>query len=123
MANISSVDEFLSGFDGPARARLQELRDLSRRAAPKAAEDVRWNQPAYLHASGTILFMFSGHRAHANMAFTPSTLEEFRPEMGTRKVGKGTVQVPYAEPLPTELLTRMIQHRIAEHERDGIGWM
>ncbi|GAA3701603.1 hypothetical protein GCM10022377_14080 [Zhihengliuella alba] len=123
MAKIQSVDEYLAGFEGAAAERMAGLRALSRATAPDAAEEIRWNQPAYIHPSGTILFTFSGHRAHANMVFTPSTLEAFRPELTGRRTGKGSVQLPYAEPLPAELLERMIRHRVAEHEDDGVLWM
>ncbi|WP_309080429.1 DUF1801 domain-containing protein [Zhihengliuella sp.] len=123
MARIESVDEYLTGFEGAAAERLADLRALSRATAPDATEVVRWNQPAYLHPSGTILFTFSGHRAHATMVFTPSTLGAFLPELADRRTGKGSVQLPYAEPLPTQLLERMIRHRLREHEDDGVLWM
>ncbi|GAB3673534.1 hypothetical protein GCM10027591_17360 [Zhihengliuella somnathii] len=118
----NDVDACLARFEGPALALLMELRDLCRGAAAGAAESVRWNQPAYVHASGTILFTFSGHAAHANIVFTPSTLEAFRAELADRTTGKGSVRLPYDEPLPAELLTRMIRYRIDEHEQDGVLW-
>lgn len=123
MAKISSVDEYLSGFEGPALELLTELRALCRAEAPGAAEEVRWNQPAYIHQSGTILFTFSGHTAHANIVFTPSTLESFLPELNGWKTGTGSIRLPYGDPLPTELIGRMIAFRLDEHERDNVLWM
>jgi uncharacterized protein YdhG (YjbR/CyaY superfamily) len=37
--------------------------------------------------------------------------------------GKGSVQLPYDEPVPAELLGRMIDHRVKEFTVDGVRWM
>jgi uncharacterized protein YdhG (YjbR/CyaY superfamily) len=37
--------------------------------------------------------------------------------------GKGSVQLPYADPVPTELLGRMIEYRVKEFKVDGVRWM
>lgn len=123
MAKISSVDEYLSGFEGSALDLLTRLRSLCRDDANGTTEEVRWNQPAYVHASGTILYMFSGHTAHANIVFTPSTLEAFLPDLDGWGTGKGSIRLPYGDPLPAELLERMFRYRVEEHERRNVLWM
>lgn len=122
MARIDDVETYLADFEGPALTLLMDLRSLCREDSVGAVEDVRWNQPAYIHSSGTILFTFSGHAAHANIVFTPSTLEAFREELTDRGTGKGSVRLPYGEPLPVDLLTRMIRYRIDEREQEGVLW-
>lgn len=107
----------------PGRDRLVEIRALCRTAAPDAVEAIRWGHPAYLHTDGVILFMFSGHKAHASIALTPSTRQAFEVELSTHRTGKGTVAVPYESELPAALLRRMIEHRITEYEVDGVKWM
>ncbi|WP_207913604.1 hypothetical protein [Dietzia cinnamea] len=72
---------------------------------------------------GVILFMFSGHKAHASMAFTPSTKAAFEAELTRYRTGKSTVALPYGTPPPHPLLTRMIEYRVREHEHDGVNWM
>ncbi|MCO1338661.1 hypothetical protein BJH93_07120 [Kocuria polaris] len=122
MAKIDDVATYLADFDGTALTMLTDLRALCRDDSVGAVEDVRWNQPAYIHSSGTILFTFSGHTTHANMVFTPSTLEAFGEELADQKTGKGSLRLPYDEPLPVDLLTRMIRYRIDEHEQEGVLW-
>jgi uncharacterized protein YdhG (YjbR/CyaY superfamily) len=73
MAKPLTVDEYIGSFSGPAQARLRELRELSRAAAPETTEELKWGHPAY--SLETILFVFSGHQNHANLVFTPSTRE------------------------------------------------
>ncbi|WP_026821171.1 iron chaperone [Arthrobacter castelli] len=116
-----TVDEYLASFAGPAQALLRQLREISRTGVPRATEELKWGNPAY--SLDTILFVFSGHKNHANFVFTPSTREAFAGELADFKTGKGSVQLPYSAKVPSELLGRMIQHRLKEFETDGVKWM
>lgn len=120
MAKPQTVDDYIAAFPVPVQSRLEELRALSRANAPLATEGLKWGNPAY--SSGTILFAFAGYRTHANFAFTPSTVEAFADELAASSTGKGTVQLPHDEPVPAELLTRMIAYRINEFEERHILW-
>ena len=123
MSKPQTIDEYIEGFSGPSRELLEQLRALAREAVPQATEAIKWGNPAWVHASGTILFMVSGHTKHANVAFTPSTREAFDADLTDFSTGKGTVKLPYGQPVPGDLLRRMIAFRVREHERDGVLWM
>lgn len=116
-----TVDEYIELFPEAAQQRLRQLRELSWTHAPEAVEDLKWGNPA--HSLGTILFVFSGYKNHANFVFTPSTREAFADEHAGYKTGKGSVQRPYPDAVPSKLLGRMIEYRIKECEVDGIGCM
>jgi uncharacterized protein YdhG (YjbR/CyaY superfamily) len=123
MGRPQTVDEYIEGFTGPGRELLEQLRALAHEAVPKASEAIKWGYPAWLHPSGTILFMVSGHARHASVAFTPSTRKAFDADLAGLATGKGTVKLPYGEPVPVDLLRRMIAFRVHEHEDDGVLWM
>lgn len=93
------MDEYIESFGEPARGRLHELRALSRAGVPHAVEELKWGSPAY--TLGTILFVFSGHKDHANFVVTPSTLAAFTDELDGYTTGKGRGQLPYGVPIPT----------------------
>jgi uncharacterized protein YdhG (YjbR/CyaY superfamily) len=123
MGKPTTVDEYIEGFEGPSREMLKKLRALAKKAVPKATEEIKWGSPAFVHPSGTILFMLSGHAKHAGVAFTPSTRDAFDEDLADLDVGKGTVKLPYGEPVPADLLRRMMKYRVREHENDGVLWM
>jgi uncharacterized protein YdhG (YjbR/CyaY superfamily) len=123
MGRPHTVDEYLEGFTGPGRELLEHLRALANEAAPQATEAIKWGYPAWVHPSGTILFMISGHAKHAGVAFTPSTRERFDADLAEVATGKSTVKLPYGQPAPVDLLRRMIEFRVREHENDGVLWM
>lgn len=118
---VSTVEEYLAGFAGAHAARLRELRALCLAAAPEAEETLKWGSPAYV--DDTILFQFVGYTSHANVAVTPSTREAFEGEFGDYETGKGTLKIPYAAPLPTELVRRMLDYRVREFAERGVRWM
>jgi uncharacterized protein YdhG (YjbR/CyaY superfamily) len=123
MPRPTTIDAYLEELTGPGHRLLQQLRALCRNAAPHAVEQIKWGHPAYVHPDGVILFMFSAHQAHASFAVTPSTRAAFADELGTFRTGKGTIALPYDDPLPRDLLRRMIEFRNAEYEDDGVKWM
>lgn len=123
MSRPTTIDEYIAGLAPPARERIAEMRALVNETAPELTEAVKWRSPAFLHASGVIMLVVSAHRMHANITFTPSTKEAFAAQLADFTTGKGSVQLPYDRPLPTELLQRMIRYRIAEHVDDGVMWM
>lgn len=116
-----TVQEYLEALPADARSRLDALRQLALAPAPGAAEGLTWGQPAYsLH--GVILCVISGHRSHANIVFTPTTLQAHLGELGGYTTGRGSIDLPYDQPLPTALLARMIGYRIRELHDDGVKW-
>jgi uncharacterized protein YdhG (YjbR/CyaY superfamily) len=123
MENASTVDEYYDGLSGDVATLLRELRRLGRAAAPAATEAIKWRHPAFVHPAGTILFMFSAHKSHVNVVFTPSTREAFAGVLTGFETGKGSVQLPYGSTVPDDLLLRMMAFRIREFEDDGVKWM
>lgn len=123
MARARTLDEYIDGFTEPGRELLEQLRALAKESVPDASEAIKWGHPAWVHPSGTILFMLSGHAKHANFAFTPSTREAFDANLAGFATGKGSVKLPYTEYVPGDLLRRMIAFRVREHEADGVLWM
>ncbi|MGW1529762.1 iron chaperone [Streptomyces sp. NPDC002159] len=123
MNKPQTIDEYIEGFVGQARELLEQLHVLAGETVPDANEAIKWGHPAWVHPSGTILFVISGHAKHANFTFTPSTREAFEADLCDVETGKGSVKLPYGSPVPTDLLRRMIEYRVREHEDDGVLWM
>ncbi|MHC5259388.1 iron chaperone [Streptomyces sp. UC4497] len=123
MSKAETTDEYIEGFGGQGRELLEQVRALAHEAVPEAAEAIKWGSPAWIHPSGTILFMVNGYTKHANVVFTPSTREAFDADLAGFSTGKGSVKLPYGRPVPGDLLRRMIAHRVREHEVEGVLWM
>lgn len=110
MAAVGSVDEYLAGFEGEVRQRLDEMRAVIRDAAPDAVESMAYGMPAY-KLDGKPLVYFAGYAKHVGFYATPNGHEAFAEEFSRYPQGKGSVQFPHTEPLPTDLVRRVVAFR------------
>ena len=105
----NAVDEYIARFPEGVRALLTQLRDVIRGAAPEAEEVISYAMPAYkLH---TILVYFAGYEGHIGFYPCPAGIEAFKHEFTAYKWAKGSVQFPVSEPLPVDLITRIVRFR------------
>lgn len=110
----TSVDDYLAGFDGEVRARLDRMRELIRDEAPDAVESLSYGLVGYQRA-GRPLVYFGGFARHIGFYATPNGHEAFAADFAPYKQGKGSVQFPLTEPLPEELVRRVVAYRVAQN--------
>jgi uncharacterized protein YdhG (YjbR/CyaY superfamily) len=117
MANRStagSIDEYIAGFPPATQEVLDELRALIRAAAPGATETISYAIPTF-DLNGRHLVHFAGYERHIGFYPVPSGLEAFKEDLRPYKVGKGSVQFPLGQPLPTDLIRRIVEFRVEEN--------
>lgn len=112
-AGFATVDEYIASFPEEARAKLQELRATIRAAAPEAVEKISYQMPTFF-LKGNLVY-FAGWKKHVGFYAIPSANEAFKDELSAYTVSKGAVQFPLDQPLPVELITRMVRFRVAEN--------
>lgn len=108
------VDSYIAGFPADVRALLETLRKTIRKAAPAAEESISYMMPAY-KKDGPLVY-FGGFKNHVGFFPTPSGVAAFSKELEGYTVSKGTIQFPLDKPLPTKLITQIVQFRLAENE-------
>jgi uncharacterized protein YdhG (YjbR/CyaY superfamily) len=109
----ASIDEYIVGFPLEVRARLEEVRALIRAAAPAATETISYGIPTF-DLNGKHLVHFGGYQKHIGFYPTPTGTEAFQEELKPYKRSKGTVQLPLDQPLPADLIRRIVEFRVAE---------
>lgn len=114
--DFQSVDEYIALQAPEKQAELEELRQLIRSQLPNGAtEGISYQIPMYKYLGS--LCGFSAYTKHYSFTTANgSNLELFRAELKDYKFSPSAIQIPYGKPLPVELLTRIIQKRIAENE-------
>jgi uncharacterized protein YdhG (YjbR/CyaY superfamily) len=106
----NSVDDYLQQFEGIVRERLEQLRTFVHTQVPDSAESISYGLVGY-KLSGKPLVYFGGFKNHIGFYATPNGHEAFREEFSKFKQGKGSVQFPLDEPLPVDLIKRVIAYR------------
>ena len=117
MANRStanSIDEYIAEFPPETQKVLEEMRALIRASAPGATETISYAIPTF-DLNGRHLVHFAGYKTHIGFYPVPSGLEAFKEDLMPYKQGKGSVQFPLGQPLPTDLIRRIVEFRVAEN--------
>ena len=111
---FADVDAYIDSFQGETREKLLCMRRLIRETVPDAVEKLAWGMPAYYQKG--FLVQFAGFQKHIGFYTNPSTLQHFKTELqGFSTNDKNTMRIPLEEPLPMDLLRKMILFRLAEN--------
>ncbi len=108
----TTIDGYISEFPPEIAERLTQIRNTIRDAAPEAKEVISYHMPAF--RQGKILVYFAAHQRHIGFYALPTGNEAFKEELKKYVTGKGSIQFPYAEPLPLDLIRDMVLFRLAE---------
>lgn len=110
---FKTVDEYLALQPDQARAHLELLRQTIRKAVPEAEEFISYQMPAYrLH--GMIAF-FAAFKNHYSFFAPPRVLLAFKDELKSYQTSKSAVRIPFGQPVPVELVTKMVQFGAIEN--------
>lgn len=109
----STVDEYLASFSGEVLARLKTIRKVIRETAPDAIEGISYGMPGYKLNKKPLVY-FGRFNHHIGFYATPTGHAAFEAELSRYKQGKGSVQFPLSEPLPLELIRRIVAFRVRE---------
>lgn len=107
------IDAYIAAFPEDIQLKLQDLRDTIRQAAPDAVETISYGMPTFkLHGN---LVHFAAYKNHIGFYPTPSGIQAFQQELSIYKGAKGSVQFPIDQPLPLDLISRMVKLRVEEN--------
>lgn len=107
------VQRYIDQFDGETKARLLQLREIITREAPNAEEGIMYGLVGYKLKKKPLVY-FGGFSHHVGFYATPQGHEKFAEELSGYKQGKGSVQFPLDEPLPVDLIKRMVQFKVSQ---------
>lgn len=107
-----TIDEYIAGFPPPVQEILERIRVTVREAAPEAQERISYRMPTFTLKGN--LVHFAAFEKHIGLYPTPTGIETFKDELSRYKTGKGSVQFPLDEPIPYDLIRRIVAFRVEE---------
>ncbi len=114
-----TIDEYIAGFPDEIQILLEDVRKTIRNAAPEATETITYQMPTF-RLNGNLVH-FAAFKNHIGLYPAPTGIETFSKELSAYKSGKGSVQFPISEPLPLDLITRIVRFRVGENLKKGKG--
>jgi len=111
-AGFTSIDEYIASFPADVQERLRQMRAAIREAAPEAQEKISYQMPTFfLHGN---LVHFAAFKNHIGFYPAPRGIEAFKDELAAYEGAKGSVQFPLDQPLPLDLVRRIVLFRVAD---------
>jgi uncharacterized protein YdhG (YjbR/CyaY superfamily) len=113
--DVSSIDEYIGMFPPDVQVKLQQIRKTIHEAAPGAQEKISYKMPAFT-LNGNLVY-FAAFKSHIGFYPIPSGIEAFKEELSKYEQGKGSVQFPLDEPMPLDLIRRIVLFRAEENRK------
>jgi uncharacterized protein YdhG (YjbR/CyaY superfamily) len=110
---LTSIDDYIAKFPADIQILLERMRTTIRKAAPDATEKISYQMPTF-YLKGNLVH-FAALKNHIGFYPTPSAIIAFRKELTGYISSKGAVQFPIDEPLPLDLVTKMVKFRTKEN--------
>ena len=111
---FKSVEEYLASIPQNKRVFLEEIRNAIKQIVPQAEEIISYNMPAFSYYG--ILLYYAVYRDH--IGFYPGNaklITLLSDELKGFETSKGTIKIPFKEPLPIDLIKKITEMRAGEN--------
>lgn len=113
MAKVNNIDEYIADFPIETQKAMELVRATIKKVVPEAEETISYAIPTF-KLNGVYLVYFAGFAKHIGFYPAPIGMETFKEEFKNYKTGKGSVQFPLNQPMPLDLITRIVLFRKKE---------
>jgi uncharacterized protein YdhG (YjbR/CyaY superfamily) len=110
----NNIDEYIADFPEDIQKKLQQVRKAIRKAAPEAEEAISYAMPTF-KLNGNLVH-FAGYKNHIGFYPAPQGIEAFQEELSKYKGAKGSVQFPLDQPMPLDLIKRIVEYRVEKQK-------
>ena len=114
MKPLSDIDSYIAAQPAGVQKLLKTMRAAIKKAAPKAQEKIGYGIPTFT-LNGNLVH-FGAFKAHLGFFPTPLAIDAFKDELKGYEISKGTIKFPYEDPLPLDLVTKIVKFRVAQQE-------
>jgi len=108
-----TIDEYIADFPQDIQEILEKIRMTIREAAPEAEETIKYRIPTFTLKGN--LVHFAAFKKHIGFYPEPTGMEAFKDELSVYEGAKGSVQFPLDQPIPYDLISRIVEFRVKEN--------
>jgi len=113
-----TIDEYLARVEPEQRVALEAMRQVIRKAAPKAEEVITYGIPAF--RQNGFLIGFAASAKHCSLhPMNNHTVADFAADLAGYNTSTGTIRFTPDNPLPAALVRRIVRARVDENEADA----
>jgi uncharacterized protein YdhG (YjbR/CyaY superfamily) len=110
----TEIDDYLETLDQPERATLDRLRDTILEIVPEATQGISYGVPAF-RLDGKTIAGFAAFKNHLSyLPHSGKVFAQLAVETASYTKTKGALHFPIDQPLPKDLVKRLLEVRIAQ---------
>lgn len=102
---LETIDEYILNQPEKAQPLLKEINETIRAAIPDTMEKISWSMPTYWKKRN--LIQFAAFKNHVGLYPGPEAVEKFADRLTGYQTQKGTIRLPYDQPLDRELVAEI----------------
>jgi uncharacterized protein YdhG (YjbR/CyaY superfamily) len=110
---VATIDEYIAGYPKDVQAILQKIRTTIRKAAPDAAEAMKYQIPTLVQNGN--LVHFGAYKNHIGFYPTSKAIAKFKKDLSAYAGAKGTVRFPLDKPIPLGLISKIVKSRVQDN--------
>ena len=115
-SKFGNIGDYILALPEDVRPTAEAIRETIRQGVPDAVEAVRYGVPAFL-IGGKPLIYFAIWKKHVGLYPIYPGSEAFEAEVMLYRAGKDKMRFLLAEPIPFDLIRKIVQSQIALRER------
>lgn len=115
---VSDVEAYILDQAPEHQAALREVAAFIQKLAPQAEACIKWRMPTFVLKEN--LIHFAAHKNHLGLYPGAEAVALFAEELQGRhlKFSKGSIQLPWKDPIAFDLIEALVRHRIESVQQD-----
>ncbi|MDX2001097.1 MAG: DUF1801 domain-containing protein [Chitinophagales bacterium] len=109
----ATIAAYIACFPEEVQQRLELIRKTIQANAPEATEAISYAIPTF-KLNGNLVH-FAAFKNHIGFYPAPTGLEAFKDDLAPYQQGKGSVQFPFDQPLPLDLIAKIVRYRVGQN--------
>lgn len=109
----ASVEDYLDAQPPRARAALEDVRRTVHEVVPDGEDAIGYQIPT-LRSAGRTVVHYAGWKKHVSLYPVPAGDAALQADLAPYLAGRGTVRFPLAEPVPLDLVARIVRALVEE---------
>ena len=115
----ATVAQYRATLTEAQRAGLDTLRDAVRAVAPEVEEGISYAIPVFRLRGKPLVWVAAWKQHFSLYPLSAAMLRDHADEIGDYETAKGTIRFPATQPLPVELVKKLVAARMAALQEES----
>jgi len=111
---MGTIDDYLADLDPSSRDAIQRVYAVAKTVAPDAEQGKGYGMPALVYRGKSLIAVMRAKTHIGLYPFSPDVVAAVAPDLAGYSLDKGTIRFQPDEPLPEDVVVRIVELRKAQ---------